>query len=209
MFISTNIFNAITRNIKNKFCFILSVVLCAAIGILFVEAGFTYYCIPQGLIAVLYLFIGYVLNKFDFFALSPKTQFKFVLLCCAFSTIISSYYKYDISFNIYENAPIVLTGSIAGGIVLFVCGVHLGQLEWHAFDWVKTIGVYSLYILCIHSVEYDFLPWRLIRLSMPSHIGLAFAVESLFRICVITSACMEVKRITLKKHKRMRKQNGR
>lgn len=207
LFFSINIFNQIIK-MKSKYARFALTLFCAIIGLFLAECGFTFYCIPQGMIATIYLLFGYEMKKMNFFERNLKTQFGVVLLCYIVATSACYSGKFDMAFNIYENAPIVLTGSACGGLVVFVCGVYLGKLEWKAFDLIRVVGVYSLYVICIHSVEYKFLPWYLIYLSMPTHMGLSIALEILLRIIIIGSVCVIVKKINYQKYRRMRRKNG-
>lgn len=204
LFIASNVFNLIVR-IKGRAGRLLSVVLCTTVGYFLAVREFTYYCIPQGLIAVLYLFIGYELNKIAFFEKKCKLQAGVTLLCYLLSTIASLKCKYDIATNTYEPVLVALIGSSLGGVALLVCGTYFGRLEWKSLDWMKTVGMYSFYIMCIHSVETNCLPWNQIFLSMPTQMGHAIVLEILLKIAVIGSACVIVKKVNYQKYRRMRK----
>jgi len=76
-----------------------------------------------------------------------------------------------------------------------IIGFRLGQFDWKCLDWIKQVGVYTYWVLCIHSFEIVAMPWRLLTGWMGIS-ELMILCDLIMRVCFITVVCILLKNIT-------------
>lgn len=206
MFVALNILNLILKAKKTGVQLAL-VVLSVVSGYVLGYLNFTYFCLPQGLIAVGYCYTGYLLKKLKL--LERKTLL--IWMCIVFIpiTLMEAFYgEYDLAYNIYKNGVLDIIGTGCAGVLLVVLCIYVGQCEWKWLDPLKQIGIYTYWIMCIHSVELICFPWGNIVKSMPEYPAVAFIIEVGLKFILVTGVCMVLKKITLYRYRKMRLQRS-
>lgn len=203
MFHAGNIFNLILK-IKNTAMQFLLVVLSIVFGYVLSLIGFTYFCLPQGLIAVGYCYAGYLLKRMRFFNKKRIVQIGICLIMFAVTLWENFYGDFDLAYSLYKNGLLDILGTCCAGVLLLILSFYTEQYEWRALEWIKEIGIYTLWILCIHSVELICFPWDKIVKSLPEHLRLAFFIEIVIKIFIFAVGCAFLKWTSRNKYKRKR-----
>lgn len=203
MFLASNVFNLILK-VKKTAAQIALVVLSIASGYVLSLTGFTYFCLPQGLIAVGYYCAGYMLRKTNFFEKKRSVQIGFCLFLLAVTVWEAVYGSCSLPYNEYKYGLLEFFGTCCAGSLLLILSLRLGQWEWKGLDWTKQIGIYAFWIMCVHGVELICLPWNKIVKAMPEYPLLAFAIEIALKVLIFAVSCTVLKSISQRKYQRMR-----
>lgn len=204
-FIALNVLNLILR-LKNQVAQVVCVVLCAVIGNLLFSVEFFYFCIPQGLRAVGYLYIGYLIKKYDLFWRLQSNVWTYVVLLpfCLIEMKLGT-----LDNTVFLNVLLEYFGSAFSAIFFLLVCVYLGTFEWKGLDWIKRAGIYSYWIICLHSVEMDIIPWHLNAQLFSQHPLLGFGIELFLKAAIIIIGCFILKKIAKERYKRRSIVNGR
>ena len=200
LFWAHNILNLILKS-KNVWVQVVSVVGCAALGYGLFQVGFVYYCIPHGLIATTYFYIGYLLKKYAVLEKELPHKWMYpiwVIIAC----IYAKWGLFDLCYGIFRNFVIDYVGVIFLTLLLLVIGIRLGTVEWRIFDLVKNAGVYSYWILCIHSIEEKCLPWKDYVQLTQEYPNLGFFFALIIKCALISIGCILLKKIQRWKYRR-------
>lgn len=203
IFLASNVFNLILK-VKNTVAQIVLMVLSVAIGYVLSLTGFTYFCLPQGLIAVGYCWAGYMLRKTNFFDRKRSVQIGISLILLAVTVWEAIYGNCSLPYNEYKYGLLEFVGTCCAGSLLLILSLRLGQWEWKGLDWMKQIGIYAFWIMCVHGVELICLPWNKIVKAMPEYPLLAFAIEIALKVLIFTVSCTVLRIISQRKYQRMR-----
>lgn len=203
MFLASNVFNLILK-VKKTAAQIALAMLSVVTGYVLSLTGFTYFCLPQGLIAVGYYCAGYMLRKTNFFDRKRSVQIGVCFLLLAVTVWEAIYGNCSLPYNEYKNGLLEFVGTCCAGSLLLILSLRLGQWEWKGLDWMKQIGIYAFWVMCIHGVELICLPWAKIVKAMPEHPLLAFAIEIALKVLIFAVSCTVLKRISQRKYQRMR-----
>lgn len=161
MFWSVVIFNMLlnwsTENALPFYVFIASVV-----GWLLSYVKYTPWCISQGLVGIIYVYIGYYLKKNKVFSKEYNIKEKFIyviavvlpnFVLCAFGLVT------EMADNVYSLGPISYIENGLFGILVLYMFLRLNILHGRIAGGIRTVGKYSLYMMCVHSVEMIAIPW--------------------------------------------------
>lgn len=202
LFIAENILNLILK-IKNRWLQYLSVAMCIMAGFLLYRVDFNYYCIPQGLHAVAYCYLGYLLKKHKLVERGLYSKWVYIILGTFVAAQVGwtaySGQWFGMSGGDY-NIIIYLAAGISGVFMLFA-GVYCDRFEWKWLELFRKIGTYSYWVIIIHSIETLSFPWYEIEKENPSSL-LAFAIEVAMKIIIIMTGCMICKKLSQSKYKR-------
>ena len=197
-FIALNVLNLILhlkRGSHQLFC----VILCAIVGNLLFSMELFYFCIPQGLRAVGYLYIGYLMKKNRLLE-RLLTNIRAYLLLTPLCLIQMKFSTLD--NTVFVNVVLEYIGSAFSAIFfIFIC-VYLGSFEWKGLAWIKLAGVYSYWILCLHSAEMDIIPWYLNAQLFSLHPWWGLAAELFIKAWIFVLGCILLKKISRKKYRR-------
>lgn len=204
-FVAFNCLNLILK-LKKTTLQIFTVIMCIAIGNTLFSLNFVYFCIPQGLIAVGYCYIGYALKKYKLFEKICQAPWFYVVLL-VISIAEYQWGHFDLCRGRFNNLLLDYIGAGCFGLFLLLIGFHLGQLDWKCLDWIKQIGIYSYWILCIHAFEDIAMPWRLLTGWMGIDF-LMFFCDMLMKSCFIFIVCFLLKQYMKFKYQRRLNANG-
>lgn len=207
LFWAFNLMNGILK-IKSNAAQIALVIMSTAIGYVLIVREITYYCIPQGLIAVSYCYVGYLLKKYNLIERMPNNLWLYVgwaLLSLAYA----NWGYFNLCYGNFKFFLLDYFGAGSMAVFLICLGVYLGRCEWRILDWVKQIGVHSYWILCIHSVEMHCIPWGTMSKAMSEYQTLAFFVEIILKAIIMTICCSILKKIAKIKYNRKKVQHER
>lgn len=203
-FIAFNILNIILK-IKHTSVQTSLVLVCLAISYFLLKQDFFYYCIPQGLLILVYCYMGYLIRKYNLLQrMLYNTPLYFILILITLAEGIWG--RFDIASGLMNHFILDLIGAGSTGLLLLLIGVYFGQHEVPICGWIKQVGTYSYWILAIHSVEMMAVPWILWAQKLAAHQTLAYITELIMHFVIIAAVCLIIKRIAkLKYRRRMRR----
>jgi len=205
LFISLNVLNWILNRKGEKLQHIL-VLVCFAVGYLLMKADFIYYCIPQGLIGVGCCYAGFLIKKKKLYNSKRLPVICIALVAATVVQLIWGGFSMAGGTSVLGVFDLILSGC-TGALVLFM-GIWIGNLEWRALDPIKTIGVYTYWLICIHSVDMSCIPWYQWSNYMSSRPLLGLAIEITISGLIMTIGCVVLKKIAKWRHKRRSLANG-
>lgn len=198
MFIAMNLLNLILK-IKNQWVRISCVLLCVITGNILLAKNMLLFCLASGLPAVGAYYLGYLLNKNGWFArLQQKTWYLFPLfaahlLCCFLSVMNRSEFLFLI---------IKWSLSCLSALFLMLLNSYIVEKDPPGLEWLKRIGIYSYWIVCLHSFETEAIPWFMYVTLFPQHQLFAFILELVLKIVIFTSGCIILKKIAKWRYRR-------
>lgn len=199
LFVAMNGLNLIIK-IKNRAVQVCIVAVCALVGYSLLIREINYFCIPQGLIAIGYCYVGYLLKRFDLIEMKRNYTLVYVVLG-AISLAEIKWGYFDLCLGNFKNGFLDCIAAGCGGVLFTSVSLRIGRFEWKGLDWIKQIGVYSYWILCIHTVEARLAQWNILAASMSSQ-GVAFILELAIKAGIIISVCHILKKISKYKYRR-------
>ncbi len=114
------------------------------------------FSLSQGLISTLYICIGYFAKKKRIFLSEYSTKKKVVMIASIFAIALLLRCLGDdmnMSMNIYKLGPATILGNALISLSFIWLFLYLNRFEGPVMDFIRRIGRYSLYVLCIHSIE--------------------------------------------------------
>ncbi len=192
------IFNVILNNTNEKQlpCIVMIV---SAIGWLLSFIKYTPFCLSQGMIGVIYIYIGYILKKIKFFIREHSLKEKLVLLFAVIiPNIVLCYFGMvtEMADNVYSLGPITYMENGLYGIFVIYIFLRMNFLKGKISSVIRTIGRYSLYVMCIHTIEMVAVPWYVVAEHFEANPITGFIVIYIFRLILIFSICFLFIKIT-------------
>lgn len=206
LFIALSLLNLILRS-KNTAAQLASVIACVLCGYVLIKLDLTYFCLPQGLMAVGYCYVGHLLKKHRVY--TGERSFSWLYIALAVVSVLQIFFgDFNLAHGIFQYGLLDYIGAGCAGALLLILGVHIGQREWKGLECFKLIGVYSYWIICIHSVELICIPWYMLSQAMAEHQLAAFLIESCIKGVILASGCFVLKKISRHTYKRRMNRSG-
>jgi len=203
LFWAYNILNLILkrRHVKSQ---AVCVLLCAVLGYSLFLLDFTYFCIPHGLIATSYFYVGYLLKKTRFLEKGlPEKWMRFAWILIA--ALYASWGEFDLCYGKFRFFPVDYVGVTFLAVLLLTIGIDIGKLDWKIFDVVNSVGVHSYWVLCIHSIEQKCIPWQSFIRMTENWANVGFILTLLFKAIIIGVCCKLLKRLKRWRYRKQKK----
>lgn len=204
LFWAYNILNLILK-IKSTKLQMICVRVCAALGYALFLLDFTYYCIPHGLIATSYFYVGYLLKKSKLLEKGLPRKWMYPVWI-AIAVIYACWGRYDLCYGDFRCFPVDYIGVIFLALLLLVIGIRLGRYEWKIFDIINNAGIYSYWVICIHSIEQKCIPWKQFVTVAENWPNLGFMLTLIIKAIIIAGCCKLLKmtkKWSYRKHKKV------
>lgn len=203
LFWAYNILNLILR-VKRTRHQVALVLGCAALGYALFLLDFVYFCIPHGLIATGYFYVGYLLKKNKLLEKGlPKKWMYWAWILIA--VVYATWGEYDLCYGKFRCFPLDYAGAIFLALLLLVIGIRIGKCEWKIFDVVHSVGIYSYWVLCIHSIEQKCLPWKDFIRATEQYPNQGFILTLLIKALLISGCCMLLRRLNRWKYRKQKR----
>lgn len=134
------------------------------------------YCIPQMFVGTGYLYAGWLMKKNNWLSGGlSRIKWIAIILLAAVSQIFG---KYELSGGVWKLGLIDIMGAGCIAFIYIWILLRLDCLEFPLKNQICMIGRYSLWIICIHTVENQGLPWYLFaeRWTYDPFVGFVLAV---------------------------------
>ena len=187
MFWSLIIFNIVMNYAKEKMVPCIVFVISVA-GWLLGSLEFIPWCLPQGLVGVLYAYMGYKLKKNKFFSREFSVKDKVLAITLVF--IPNLVFEVlglitRMADNIYSLGPISYIENGLLGIIILYIFLVMNSLSGPISNSFRKIGRYSLYFMCVHTVEMIAIPWYRVAEIFGEKQLLGYFTVSIARIVII------------------------
>lgn len=192
MFWAWSLFYLILKLPDEKWQWVAVIVGCA-VGTLTLSLHNFTYMLPQSLVILPFIYGGYFIRVKHLFEreVSPVL----LLAMCVPAVVIGFFGKLDL---IMDTADFGILNVAAQGLFSFAIiygTLLLNECQFRPLEWIDSIGRYSLWVLCVHSVEmsvvpYDFL-WRYVDISSP----LGVIVQLAIRGVIIFLGCVFLRKV--------------
>lgn len=208
-FVGVNLLNLILK-LKKRPAQAACVLACFAAGALLFRLNFFLFCIPHGLMAVGYCYVGYLFRQYGLFEkLQNKVWIYLVLIPIYLMECLWGHF--DLCIGAFNNVLLDYIGAGCAGLLLAFAGIHLGKIRNKLTDAIAQIGSYSLWILCIHAAEMEALPWPVLSsiLPLPQDPVLRYIVVILPKLALILLVCSALKKFRVYRFRRQMAKAGR
>lgn len=191
MFWALFVYNIIVTYVNEKYVSYVSIGI-SIIGWLLSYWKYTPFCISQGLVSVFYIHIGHYLKKKR--KLITEYGFKEIILFI-FGVIIPNIILLafgmvnNMGDNVYSLGPISYIESGLWGVGIIFAFLKLNVFRGKISRIIRNIGRYSLYVMCVHTVEQIAVPWYLLADGINNKV-VAFFVIFFVRLFLITIGCV-------------------
>lgn len=185
------VFNILLNKVdetKIKYC-VLGLVI---IGSLLFSIGFTPFGVSRGLVGVLYVYMGYYIRKNKVLTSehSRKSICIYALLVAIPNTIQAILgIKAGIGYDGYSLGPIsfMVNGLLGIGVAYVFLRVDK-SVSGKISNTIRYLGRYSLYFMCIHTVEMIAIPWYAVAAKFTEQPIVGLVILYIFRIIMIAIA---------------------
>ncbi len=208
LFVGMIIFNTLLAFFDNVKLF-LAVLFVTAFGWLISLIGTTPLSFSQGCVSVFFIYLGYYAKKHKLFTEGIDTKKKVVyviLVVIPYIAMRALGYDDDMSYSVYPLGmiTIVLNGLFA--ICYIYAFLLLNRFNGIISSSIRSVGRYSIYILCIHAIEMLGFPlYHLVEKFEDT--GLTITVFFLIRVAVVCCICflyVKIKDLVLVKISKMK-----
>lgn len=203
-FLAINLLNVILK-VKSFSMQNILVILCVLAGYALFHIDFDYYCIPQGLMSVGYCYTGYIIKKRD--VINNRNPLLLIVLAgaTAFETLFGGF---GIAYGVFKIGFVdYLLAGCSGAFFMISC-ILTSQIEWKILEPIKQAGMYTYWIMCIHSIEMTCIPWYISMPTLIEHQVFEFILEIVVKAVIIFLGCVLLKKLTRYFYKRRILLNG-
>ena len=154
--VSSLLFNELLKCFEGKYLFIASLIISCVGWVLSLGPGLPL-TFSQGLVATLYICIGYMAKKEKFFVSfsDAKKMVKIIvptiIVYLLFKGAGGTFYM---AHNTYSYGPIAIFVNALVATLIIIGFLHLNRFSGRISDVFRNVGRNSLYVLCAHSIEY-------------------------------------------------------
>ena len=151
------------------------------------------YQIAPGLMGFFFLYAGYFIKKKKLLEKKVNPVLLVLMLGVWWLTVVygsMDFYLYDVKYGILS-----AIGSLLGAFLLIKLFLYVNLLDWRVLDAFGWVGRYSMWYMCIHSVEKAVFPWKILFrfVDQKSMIGIvALFILRTIMITVICCVCQKV-----------------
>ena len=155
--------------------------------------AFMPFCMAQSVCCAGYLYLGYCAKKSRL--LTKEFSWKTYVLLAVVVIGAVVFGTVDVSQNVWKLGFFDYMASAIAGILLCKLASGLERLEGKFANFFRMLGRNSLYIFCVHTVEYLIFPWNRLLHRFAEHVWLGVLVVFLVRVLIITIGCIAVHKI--------------
>ena len=209
LFWAISFFNVIVNKFDEK-SMPYAVFSISVIGWLLSYLKFVPFCISQGMVGVIYIYIGYILKKTKFFQKTHTTKWKVLYFCFVVIpniVLLAFGYLTEMADNVYSLGPITYIENGLLAIGFLACFLRFNAYRGKITNTIRMIGRYSLYVMCVHSVEMIAIPWYKIAEQFENSKLVGFIIIYIIRLIIIFVGCFATIKILerIKKNKQIKK----
>lgn len=148
--------------------------------------------IQAGCCATLFMYLGHLLQDIKEplkkFTIESKAALS-ILALAAWISFIKDFQSFWLVHCDIGRGVIDIIGCICGCYIIMIFSKYIEQHTVHFANGLSFLGRYSLFMLCIHMIEMDILPWERVRkilviFGMPESLWLILVIIGKFLIII-------------------------
>ena len=186
--------------IKNDMTRVLFLVALIAVCTQLPFYAFMPFCLAQSVCGAGYLYLGYCVKKNQLLTKKLSGQTYAVLIAICISAFLFG--TVDVSQNVWKLGFFDYIASGVAGFLLCKILLQCERFEGKIANVFRLLGRNSLYIFCIHTIEYLVFPWGRVTELFTGHAWLGVIVVLVMRVIIIGVGCVAVHGIVKMKRNR-------
>lgn len=183
LFWLTVLFNILLNKVDEK-KLIFYVLGVDIIGCLMYDKGFTFFGLARGLIYIIFIYMGYYARKHK--VLMSRHSWKVIIIYALLVTIPFIVQSF-IGFSLFYLG--IIYGFVGIGLIYVSLRINKA-INGKISNALRYLGRYSLYFLCIHTVEMIAIPWYAVIEKFTNQLFVGFILTFIFRVTIIVLALM-------------------
>ena len=190
LFVGMIIFNALLAFFDNV-KLLLAVLFVTAFGWLISLIGTTPLSFSQGCVSVFFIYLGYYAKKHKLLTEGIDTKKKVVyviLVVIPYIAMRALGYIDDMSYSVYPLGMITIALNGLFALCLIYVFLLLNRFNGFISSSIRSVGRYSIYILCVHTIEMMGFPLYHFTEKF-EETALTITVFSLIRVAVVCGIC--------------------
>lgn len=162
------------------------------------------FCIIQALCCCGYMYIGYLLREHDLLYEPIGKKNIVILWLVSFAIMIPG--NIEISQNVWALGMLDYIAGAITGFLLLRMSLLLGdeRFRGRVTKALRVTGRYSLYILCVHTMEYLAFPWEKVQNIFAGHSVTGIVVTFIIRCLIIAAGSVLMRRCMERRRHRKR-----
>ncbi len=179
-------------NIKNEKIHMVLAIISAIVGCALLPFKLPFQ-IAQGLVAFSFVYCGYMLKKRKLLeAKIHPLAYVLIVIAWILSVLYGSMdlYSYDIKYGIFS-----VIGSLCGAFLMIKLFLYLNLLEWRILDGLRWMGRYSMWVVCVHAIEYAIVPWKILFRYVEQDTMFASVLHFVLRMIFIIIVCVIMQQV--------------
>ncbi len=204
MFTAQNVLNLVLHHLKKTWQQVGAILLCNILGYWLLKQEIYYFCIYSGLMSAVYCYVGYLLKKHK---LLQKWVYDWqawlgLAVLAALSLLM------PLEGWLVPDGLLQPVGICCVSLLVIMASLLLGKFDWKCTDLFKTMGVYSYWILAIHSAETHWGPWAGFQYNLPLSKGALLTVITVSWFVIIAVCCVMLKKMSKYRYRKKLAQKG-
>ena len=118
------------------------------------------FCLVQGVLGIPYLYVGWLIKKREWLTKKFPIGIWIIMIALALFSIGFGGLGLADAYLKYGHIDLISNGCLAF-LVMWI-GLRINQFDFPLKNQISTIGRYSLWIMCLHTIEQQALPWYLL-----------------------------------------------
>ncbi len=151
------------------------------------------FCIIQSVCCSGYMYIGYCMKETKIMAQGLSKQ-AYVILILVFMCALP-FGNVEVSQNVWKLGFFDYVVSAIAGVLFCMWSIHLERLKGRFAKELRWFGKNSLYILCIHTIEYLVFPWDRVAIKFGENTIVGIIALFFVRVIIASVGCVLVNRI--------------
>lgn len=155
--------------------------------------AFMPFCIAQSVCCAGYLYLGHCVKKNRLLTKGFSGRTYAILIIIVTGAVLFG--TVDVSQNVWKLGFFDYIASAVAGVLLCKLAVKLERFEGMVANLFRLFGRNSLYIFCLHTVEYLVFPWGRVAELFDGYAWVGIIVVSVTRVLFIGFGCVVVHKI--------------
>lgn len=178
--------------LKNARLRVLLVVLGAVAGMGLLPLHDYTYLLPQSLLMLPYIYGGYWIREKGLF--DKKVPAWLLVALSVPALVLAAFGKIDVIMDVADFGIFNIAAQMLFGFALIYATLLMNAKEWKWTEGIMVIGRYSLWVLCIHSIEMSVFPWDILWRFVDPNSFAGILAHFVIRCAGILAGCVVLRK---------------
>ncbi len=169
---------------KEKKFHVLLLFFIVMLGIVLDGNGMDYYNIYRGCLALPAVYLGYYMKRNSSLTNLLRTKWKTIFYVLSVILLYICWYYSD-ALPLYWFWAAKIFSECLFGMICTAFSMEIDLIDNKLTEWIREIGRYSLWIMCIHAVEMTCIPWHHLPGHFPGSPEVCWVTITILRSCII------------------------